>query len=129
MSIIGRRRTLHRKRLTCIACMCCVVRVKTLVFKIRFLFWGSSACCGYFIKVIGRTVPRNNFPRCLFTFFSPVHVSFLAGHLQAEYTIIFGKLPHYSGSALLSYRSCFVYVLANTAVIYLICENVKTLEC
>jgi hypothetical protein len=34
---------------------------------------------------------------CLFIFISPLHVSALAGHLQAEYTIIFGKLPHYNG--------------------------------
>jgi hypothetical protein len=49
-------------------------------------------------KVIGRTVSRNNFLRCLFIFISPLHVSALAGHHQAEFTIIFGKLPHYSGS-------------------------------
>jgi hypothetical protein len=33
-----------------------------------FLFWGSASCCAYFIKVIGKTVPRNNFLRCLFIF-------------------------------------------------------------
>jgi hypothetical protein len=34
------------------------------------------------------------FLRCLFIFYiSPLHVSVLAGHLQAEYTIIFRKLP------------------------------------
>jgi hypothetical protein len=31
-------------------------------------------------------------------YISPLHVSALAGRLQAEYTIIFGKLPHYNGS-------------------------------
>jgi hypothetical protein len=58
-------------------------------------------------------------------FISRLHVSALAGHLQAEYKIIFGKLPHYNGSVVL----CFVYVLANTAVVYLICGNVKILKC
>jgi hypothetical protein len=80
------------------------------------------------IRVIGRTVLCNSFLRCLFTFISPLHVSALAGHLQAEYTIIFGMLPHYSGSVILCYRSYFVYGLANTAVVYLICENVKDIK-
>jgi hypothetical protein len=76
------------------------------------------------IKVIGRTVPRNNYLRCLlFIFISPLHVSALAGHLQTEYTIILGKLPHYNGSVVLCYKSYFVYGLANTAVVYLICET------
>jgi hypothetical protein len=44
------------------------------------LFWGSASCCAYFIKVIRRTVPRNNSSRCLF-----IYVSVLVGHLQAEY--------------------------------------------
>jgi hypothetical protein len=48
-------------------------------------------------KVIGRPVPRNNCLRCLFIFTSPLQVTALAGHLQAKYTIIFGKLPHYNG--------------------------------
>jgi hypothetical protein len=30
------------------------------------LFWGSASCCAYFIKVTGRTFPRNNSSRCLF---------------------------------------------------------------
>jgi ABC-type transport system involved in multi-copper enzyme maturation permease subunit len=30
----------------------------------------------------------------LFIFVSPLHVLVLAGHLQAEYTLIFRKLPH-----------------------------------
>jgi hypothetical protein len=98
-------------------------------YEIVFLFWGSAACCSYFIKVIGRTVPRNNCLRCLFIFILPLHVLALAGHLQAEYTIIFGKLPHYSWSVVLCYRSYFVYGLANTAVVCLICGNVKTLKC
>jgi hypothetical protein len=42
---------------------------------------------------------------------------------------ISGKLPHYNGSTVLCYRSYFVYGLANTAVVYLICGNVKTLKC
>jgi hypothetical protein len=80
-----------------------------------FLIWGSACCCAYFIKVIGRTVLRNNFLECLFIFISPLQVSALAGHLQAQYTIIFGKLPHYNGSVVLCYRSYFVYVSAHTA--------------
>jgi hypothetical protein len=47
------------------------------------------------------------FLRCLFIFISQVHVSALAGHLQVEYTIIFGKLPHYNGSvAFVLYLFC-----------------------
>jgi hypothetical protein len=38
---------------------------------------------------------------------------------------IFGKLPHYNGSVVLCYRSYFVYGLADTAVVYLICGNVN----
>jgi hypothetical protein len=53
----------------------------------------------------------------LFIFIFPLHVLTLVGHLQAEYTIIFGKLPHYNGSSLLYYSSYFVYVLANTTVV------------
>jgi hypothetical protein len=30
------------------------------------MFWGSASCCAYFIKIIRRTVPRNNFLSCLF---------------------------------------------------------------
>jgi hypothetical protein len=95
----------------------------------RFLFWGSASCCAYFIKAIGKTVPRNNSSLCLFMFISPLRVLALAGHLQAEYTIIFGKLPHYNGPVVLCYRSHSVYGLANTAAVYLICGNVKTLKC
>jgi hypothetical protein len=80
-------------------------------------------------KVVGRTVPRNNSSRSLFIFISALHVSALAGHLQAEYTIIFGKLFHYNGSVVLCYKSYFVYVSVNTAVVYLICGNVKNLKC
>jgi hypothetical protein len=52
----------------------------------------------FIIKGTGRTAPRNNYLSCLFIFILPLRVSALAGHLQAEYTIIFGKLPHYDGS-------------------------------
>jgi hypothetical protein len=65
----------------------------------------------------------------LFIFILLLHVSALAGHLQAQYTVIFDKLPHYNGSVVLCYRSYFVYGLANGAVVYPICENVKTLKC
>jgi hypothetical protein len=63
------------------------------------------------IKVIGRTVPRNNFLRCLFIFISPLHVSALAGHLQAEYTIFSGSYLTQNGSVVMGYRSYFVYIL------------------
>jgi hypothetical protein len=57
-----------------------------------FLGWGGSASyCAYFIKVIRRTVPRNNSSRFLFYISLSLHVSALAGHLQAEYTIILGS--------------------------------------
>jgi hypothetical protein len=52
-------------------------------------------------KVIGRTIPCNNFLKRLITFISPLQFSAHAGHLQAEYKIIFGKLPPYNGSAVL----------------------------
>jgi hypothetical protein len=45
------------------------------------------------VKVTVRTVPHNNFLRSILIFISLLYVSALAGHLQAEYTIIFGKLP------------------------------------
>jgi hypothetical protein len=32
----------------------------------RYVFWGSASCCTYFIKIISRTVPRNNSSRRLF---------------------------------------------------------------
>jgi hypothetical protein len=54
---------------------------------ISFLFWGSAPCCVYFIKVFGRTVPRYSCLKSLFIYISPLHVSAIAGHLQAEYTI------------------------------------------
>jgi hypothetical protein len=38
----------------------------------------------------------NHSSRCLFIFISLLHDSALTGHLQVEYTIIFGKLPHYN---------------------------------
>jgi hypothetical protein len=66
-----------------------VVWCKRLVVFWGFLFLSSASFCTYFIMVIGRTVPRNNCLRCLFIFILPLHVSALAGHLQAEYTIIF----------------------------------------
>jgi hypothetical protein len=37
MAFIGRQPTLQRKCFTCITCMFCLVKVKMLVFKIRFL--------------------------------------------------------------------------------------------
>jgi hypothetical protein len=40
------------------------------VYLISFLFWGSASCCAYFIKVIVRIAPRNNYLRCLFIFIS-----------------------------------------------------------
>jgi hypothetical protein len=76
-----------------------VVCIKCICKKIpEFLIWGSASCCAFFIKIIGRTVLRNKCLRRLFIFISPLQVSALTGHLQAEYTIIFGKLPHYNGS-------------------------------
>jgi hypothetical protein len=67
--------------------------------RIRFGCGLDSRIYGvYYIDVIGRRVPQNNYLRCLFIFISPLHISALAGHLQAEYTTIFGKLPHYNGS-------------------------------
>jgi hypothetical protein len=81
-----------------------------------FLFWVSASCYAYFIKVIGRTVPHNNYLRCLFIFILPLHVLALPDHLQAENTILLGR---YNGSVVLCYKSYFVYVLANTAVVSL----------
>jgi hypothetical protein len=52
----------------------------------------------------------------------PLHISALAGHLQEEYTIFSGSYVTHYGSGVLCYRSYFVYVLANTAVVYLICD-------
>jgi hypothetical protein len=43
--------------------------------------------------VITVNVAHYNFLRCLF-----IYVSALTGHLQAEYKIILGKLPHYNGA-------------------------------
>jgi hypothetical protein len=39
-------------------------------FETLFSLWGSASCCAHFIKVIRRTVPRNNFSRCLSTFYT-----------------------------------------------------------
>jgi hypothetical protein len=103
---------------------CLMIVMKTFRF-IKWRFPSRSSTT----KVIGRTVHRNKFLRCLFIFISPLHVSTLAGYHQEEYAIIFGKLSHYSGSIVLCYRSCFVYGLANTDVVYLVCENVRILKC
>jgi hypothetical protein len=97
-----------------------VLQVSDSKLKVTVLYPSDSV-----IKVIGRTVCRNNHVRCLFIFILPLHVMALAGHLQAEYNIIFVKLPHYNGSVVLCYRSYFVYGLANIAVVCLICENVN----
>jgi hypothetical protein len=35
-------------------------------------FGGSASCCAYFIKVIGITVPSNNYLRCIFIF---IHIN------------------------------------------------------
>jgi hypothetical protein len=67
----------------------------------------------YNIKVIGRTVPRKNYLRCLYVFLSPLHVSALVGYLQVEYAIIFGKYLTTKDAMFLCYRSYFVYGLAN----------------
>jgi hypothetical protein len=57
-------------------------------------------------------------------FISPIYVSALAGHLQAEYTIFSGSYLTTTDPLFLCYRSYFVYGLANTDVVYLICEHV-----
>jgi hypothetical protein len=71
-------------------------------YEIFILFWDSASCCAYFIKVIRRTVLRNNFQGVYFILFCilPLHVSALVGHLQAEYTIILG-----------SYFNIYIYIL------------------
>jgi hypothetical protein len=61
--------------------MVCMTRCKKeLKFNkiCTFLFSGSASCCVYYIKAIRRTVPGNNFSRCLFyilyfaaTYFGP----------------------------------------------------------
>jgi hypothetical protein len=48
----------------------------------------------YPIKVIERTVPCNNYLRCLFIFILPLHVSAFAGHLQEECSIFLGSAFH-----------------------------------
>jgi cbb3-type cytochrome oxidase subunit 1 len=78
----------------------------------------------YIFQGYWKNRPLQQYLRCLFIFISLLHVSPLAGHHQVEYTIIFGKLPQYNGSVL-CYRSHPVYGLANTAVVSLICGNVK----
>jgi hypothetical protein len=50
MANIGRRQTLQRKYFTCITCLCCFVRVRTLVFKTYFfksnrIFDWVESCC------------------------------------------------------------------------------------
>jgi hypothetical protein len=59
----------------------------------------------YSIKVTRRTVPCNNSSRCLFyiLYFFLLHVSALAGRLQAEYTIILGSYLNHNGSVVLCY--------------------------
>jgi hypothetical protein len=71
---------------------------------------------------------KNRPSQQLFKEFIYIYFPALAGHLQVEYRIILGKLPHYNGSVVLCYRSYFVYSLANAAIVYLICEIVKTLK-
>jgi hypothetical protein len=72
------------------------------------LHWVYSYLTMYFgvLHPVARTLSRlleepslaTTLSSCLFIFISPLHVFALAGHLQAEYTMIFGKLLHYNGS-------------------------------
>jgi hypothetical protein len=99
---------------------CCLLTNELGLFKRKYRTYWKLFLLKYInAKVIGRAVPRNNYLRCLLIFISPLHVSVPTGHLKAEYTIISGKLPHYSGSVVLCYKSYFVYGLANTAVVHL----------
>jgi hypothetical protein len=66
---------------TCLFHLCFCKWWRQIELRKVFLFWGSASCCAYFIKVIGRTVPRNNILRCLFIFISPLYVWALAGSL------------------------------------------------
>jgi hypothetical protein len=89
----------------------------------NYFFGGSAFCYAYFIKVIRRTVPRNNTSWCLF-YILPLHVSALVGHLQAEYTIILGSYCNYNGSVvyLICVRELFKFAQITSML------NVKTLK-
>jgi hypothetical protein len=54
----------------------------------------------------------------IFYIFLPRHVSAIAGHLQAEYTIILGSYLTHNGSVVLCYRSRLLYMLVNIAVVF-----------
>jgi hypothetical protein len=78
------------------------------------------------IKVIGRTVPRNNFLRYLFYILYFAAICF--GHCWPSSGGVhnyFREVTSLQRSVVLCYKSYFVYRLANTAVVYLICEHVK----
>jgi hypothetical protein len=97
----------------------------------------------FYIKVIRRTVPRNNSSRCLFhiffvaTCFGPCWPS--SGRIHNYFRkLLHSQWIHYFVLIGLTYCIC----LANTAVVYLICVcelsklgqitslfNVKTLKC
>jgi hypothetical protein len=80
------------------------------------IFWGGSAsCCAFFIKVNGRTVPRNNFLRCLFRryMFRPSLAIF-----RRNTQLFSGSYLTTTDPLLLCYRSYFVYGLADTASVY-----------
>jgi hypothetical protein len=75
----------------------------------QLLFWSSASCCVYFMKVFGRTVPRNNSSRCLFYMILPLHVSALVDNPQEEYTINLGSYLTHNGSICQTYTISEIY--------------------
>jgi hypothetical protein len=75
--------------------ICCSHEIKNVIMNSRSgLCWYIVEIFGLYtnIKANGRTVPRSNCLRCLF-----IHVSALASHLQAEYTIFLGSYLTHNG--------------------------------
>jgi hypothetical protein len=66
------------------------------------------------------------FLRCLFIFISPLHVSAI---FRRNTQLFSGSYLTTTDPLFLYYRYDFVYGLPNTAVVYLISRNVKTLKC
>jgi hypothetical protein len=63
------------------------------------LFWGSASCCAYFIKVRKNRPSQQLFEVFIYILYIfPVHVSALAGHLQAKYTIFLRSYFTHNGS-------------------------------
>jgi hypothetical protein len=100
----------------------CIITLGPAALSQLFSFEGVGPLCYFYFGVlhpVARTLSRlleepslaTTLEGVCFIFyiFSPLHVSALAGHLQAEYTIILGSYLTHNGSVVLCYRSRLLF--------------------